>query len=364
MKIEPKYGRVYRDAHDAPAPEDRPEGHGRRADAGHARGRAAARRADASRSRRRCPDVNLDEILAALDADTRDYLHAAAQRRRRRRCGGNGGTLADGDPADRAHRARSPRRINKALATRRTNMRARDPQLLAGHRGARRQGRPGRRLRGRAPTPSSRRSPARTPTCAPRCASCRPRCGATQTDARQGRRGSPTSSARRCRTCGPSARALGPTLRAVRPFLRETTPIIRDELRPFTRAALPTVQRAAPGDARPGRPRRPTSRPRSRVINYLLNELAYNPPGAREEGYLFWFAWANHLGTTLFATQDAHGPIRRGLVVFGCSTASASSTRWRPSQPAAGHAGRPAQRPEPHGHLPERPRRGPGARDG
>ena len=28
------------------------------------------------------PDVNLDEILAALDADTRDYLRAAAQRRR------------------------------------------------------------------------------------------------------------------------------------------------------------------------------------------------------------------------------------------------------------------------------------------
>ena len=37
------------------------------------------------------PDVNLDEILATLDADTRDFLGAAAQRRRRRaRLGGQG----------------------------------------------------------------------------------------------------------------------------------------------------------------------------------------------------------------------------------------------------------------------------------
>ena len=57
-------------------------------------------------------------------------------------------------------------------------------------------------------------------------------------------------------------------------------------------------------------------------LNRLLNMLAYNPPGETEEGYLFWFSWANHLAPTIFATQDAHGPIRHGLVVFGCQTAS------------------------------------------
>jgi phospholipid/cholesterol/gamma-HCH transport system substrate-binding protein len=55
-------------------------------------------------------------------------------------------------------------------------------------------------------------------------------------------------------------------------------------------------------------------------LNYLLNELAYNPPGETDEGFLFWFSWANHLAPTIFATQDAHGPIRHGLVVFGCQT--------------------------------------------
>ena len=55
------------------------------------------------------------------------------------------------------------------------------------------------------------------------------------------------------------------------------------------------------------------------MLNYLLNELAYNPPG-KEEGYLFWAAWANHAGATVFSTQDAHGPIRHGLVLASCST--------------------------------------------
>ena len=45
----------------------------------------------------------------------------------------------------------------------------------------------------------------------------------------------------------------------------------------------------------------------------LLNALAYNPPG-QEEGYLFWAAWLNHDGASIFVDQDAHGPIRRGLV--------------------------------------------------
>ena len=55
------------------------------------------------------------------------------------------------------------------------------------------------------------------------------------------------------------------------------------------------------------------------MLNYLLNELAYNPPG-KEEGYLFWAAWANHAGATVFSTQDAQGPIRHGLVLASCST--------------------------------------------
>jgi phospholipid/cholesterol/gamma-HCH transport system substrate-binding protein len=117
----------------------------------------------------------------------------------------------------------------------------------------------------------------------------------------------------------PGARALGPTLRQVRPFVRDTTPVIRDQIRPFTRAALPTVKQLRPAvnDLAAATPS--LSRVFD-VLNYALNEVAYNPPGRNNEGFLFWFAWINHLGPTVFSTQDAHGPIRRGLIVLSCNT--------------------------------------------
>ena len=123
----------------------------------------------------------------------------------------------------------------------------------------------------------------------------------------------------------PAARALGPALRDTRPFLTTTTPIIRDELRPFTRAALPTVRELRPA-LRDLAAATPDLTRTFKVVNALLNTLAYNPPGATEEGYLFWLSWANHLGATVFATQDAHGPIRHGIVVLGCQTAELLQT--------------------------------------
>jgi phospholipid/cholesterol/gamma-HCH transport system substrate-binding protein len=118
----------------------------------------------------------------------------------------------------------------------------------------------------------------------------------------------------------PGARALGPALRETRPFLTKTTPILRDQIRPFTRAALPTVKQLRPAmrDLAAAAPDLTRS---FKVLNALLNTLAYNPPGDREEGYLFWLSWANHTGMTVFGNQDAHGPIRRGLVVLSCNTA-------------------------------------------
>jgi phospholipid/cholesterol/gamma-HCH transport system substrate-binding protein len=117
----------------------------------------------------------------------------------------------------------------------------------------------------------------------------------------------------------PGARALGPSLRATRPFLRESTPVIRDELRPFARAALPAVTQLRPA-MRDLAAAAPDLDRVFKVVNYALNELAYNPPGATNEGYLFWFSWANHIGDTVFSTQDAQGPIRRGLIVLSCQT--------------------------------------------
>ena len=55
------------------------------------------------------------------------------------------------------------------------------------------------------------------------------------------------------------------------------------------------------------------------VLNTLFNTIAYNPPG-KEEGFLYWLGWANHLGASIFSAQDAHGPLRRGLIYGSCAS--------------------------------------------
>lgn len=114
----------------------------------------------------------------------------------------------------------------------------------------------------------------------------------------------------------PFARELAPALRKTRPFFDETTPIIRDQIRPFARDVQPTVRdlRAATNDLAVVTPRLARS---FGVLNRFFNALAYDPPGDREP-FLFWAAWGAHAGATLFNLQDAHGPIRRGIVLVSC----------------------------------------------
>ena len=42
------------------------------------------------------------------------------------------------------------------------------------------------------------------------------------------------------------------------------------------------------------------------VLNYVVNEMGYNPPGP-EEGYLFWTAWFFHNADSILSIEDAHG---------------------------------------------------------
>jgi phospholipid/cholesterol/gamma-HCH transport system substrate-binding protein len=116
----------------------------------------------------------------------------------------------------------------------------------------------------------------------------------------------------------PGARALGPSLAATRPFLKQTTPVIQNQLRPFSRAAQPTVHqlRIAAHHLLPVAPRLTRT---ARFLNVLLNELAYDPPGP-EQGFLYWAAWLNHAGASIFSTQDAHGVVRRGLFITDCTS--------------------------------------------
>jgi phospholipid/cholesterol/gamma-HCH transport system substrate-binding protein len=262
------------------------------------------------------PDVNLDEVLAALDADTRDYLKLLLN---------DGGTALKGNGRALARTirrieptARLSRRVNEALAQRRANIKRaiHNFSLVTAELGS----------KDDQVANFVQSSNAVFASLASQDASLRDTVrqlpsSLTVTKTTLGKAKAladqlgPTLEALR-----PSARNLGPTLRAVRPFVRQTTPIIRDELRPFSREALPTVAQLRPA-MRDLAAVTPNLTKTFKSINYLFNELAYNPPGNTDEGYLFWLSWANHLAPTVFATQDAHGPIRHGLVVFGCQTA-------------------------------------------
>ena len=262
------------------------------------------------------PDVNLDEILASLDGDTRDYLRILL---------GDGSLALKGNGRAFAQTirrieptARYARAVNEKLATRRRNIRrvVHNFSLLMEELGT----------KDRQVADFVESSNAVFSILASQDANLQETLrllpGAldeTQTTLakvdRLARVLGPTLEDLR-----PGARALGPALRETRPFLTKTTPVLRDQIRPFTRAALPTVKQLRPAlsDLAAATPDLTRS---FKVVNALLNTLAYNPPGSSEEGYLFWLSWANHTGMTVFGNQDAHGPIRHGLIVLSCETA-------------------------------------------
>ena len=151
----------------------------------------------------------------------------------------------------------------------------------------------------------------------------------------------------------PGARALGPSLRQTRPFLRATTPAIRDQIRPFARDVRPTVRdlRRTAADVSVVTPRFTNT---FRVLNAFLDTLAHNPRGG-EEGFLFWLSWLNHAGASIFGQSDAHGIVRRGLVLVSCSCAQHAQPGGAPEQPAAGRHHRAHQPARGADHLPQQP---------
>lgn len=266
------------------------------------------------------PDVKFEEILASLDADTRDYLRLLIQ-------GAGGGLDGAGDDLAKTFKrfepgARELRRITTALEDRRTNIRRsinnlrevveavaeKDTQLTqlidSSNAVFRSFANQDRSLRSALQQlPPTLRQTNRT---------------LDRVDALARVMGPALNDLR------PTARALGPTLRRVRPFVRETTPIVRDQLRPFARDVQPTVRALRPA-ARDLAQVTPDLVETFRVVNYLFNTIAYNPPGD-QEGYLFWAGWANHLGALVFSTQDAQGPIRRGTIIISCASARVLDT--------------------------------------
>ena len=272
------------------------------------------------------PDVNLDEVLEALDGDTRAYLRTLLV---------SGGEALNGNGRNLGKLLgslgpinRSLARLNREVATRRQNLAnlIHNLNILTGRLGD------------------------EAPEIAALIDSSNSALGAIASQDANVQRATALlpGTLRDTRTTLSSvdemAKVLGPTFRDLRPFARRldeinkttrnlaktATPALRDEIRPFVRSARAPVRDLGPA-AQSLATATPDLTTVASKINRLGNMAAFNPNGAegcpggvcpagRDEGYLYWAAWLAHNGNSVFSIQDAHGLLRRIYFTAPCET--------------------------------------------
>lgn len=126
---------------------------------------------------------------------------------------------------------------------------------------------------------------------------------------------------------------LGPTLTALTPATRRT-PRALDAAQPVVDASIPLLRRQVRplvGKALPLAPQlRPSIRRLTAVtpaltrafasLRYFTNELVHD--AGKDRGYLFWMAWLAHNTASVLSTRDANGAVDRGLMILSCETVS------------------------------------------
>jgi phospholipid/cholesterol/gamma-HCH transport system substrate-binding protein len=282
------------------------------------------------------PDVNLDEILAALDGDTRSYLRMLL-------VGAGEGLNGRGKDLGKLLGSLGPinrglARLNTEVAKRKENLAnlIHNMNILWG-----RVGQDGSGIRRLIEASNSALSAISTNNSD----------DLQRTAALLG----PTLQTTRVALANTNdlATVLGPTLRSLRPFVRKLKSVnesggvlaqttlgpVKNEIRPFVRNARQPVR-----NLRPAAKNLVAATPRLTVLagklNTLFNMAAYNPKcgvggcqttydnnGAdapltpnRDEGYLYWLGWLSHIGNSTFQSQDAHGLYRHiYLTVTPCT---------------------------------------------
>jgi phospholipid/cholesterol/gamma-HCH transport system substrate-binding protein len=273
------------------------------------------------------PDVDADEILSALDADTRDYLVLLIN-------GAGGGLRGRGEDLREVFRRLGPlhrdlRRLNTAVAERRRNL----ARLIHDYGGT--VDELGKRDRDLTTLVASAsrvfdslaREEDNISLAVRRLPGTLDQVERTlQRVDTLGEVMPPGLEAMR-----PAVRQLHETNLQVRPLAEEATPILRDRIRPFVREARPFLRQVRPA-ARGLAKASPDLRESFHELNRFFNMGAYNPGGRegltgdfdtdrrRDEGLLFWLAWTTQNGVSVFSTADAAGPFRRIILSATCST--------------------------------------------
>jgi phospholipid/cholesterol/gamma-HCH transport system substrate-binding protein len=133
----------------------------------------------------------------------------------------------------------------------------------------------------------------------------------------------------------PAFRQLDDTNKAVLPAVKEGAPILKNQVRPFARAARPFTSNLGQS-AKNLSGAAPQLTATFHELNRLFNIGAHNENGregltgniakdrARDEGYLYWLAWTAQNTVSMFSTSDANGPYRRFyLGGLGCGSLKA-----------------------------------------
>jgi phospholipid/cholesterol/gamma-HCH transport system substrate-binding protein len=271
------------------------------------------------------PDTNLDQILAALDSDTRGYLQMLL-------VGGGEGLAGRGKDLGELLKSLGPinrglARLNSEVAKRKDNLAnlIHNMNILFGRVGEDDQGivqfvQASNSALGAIASQDldvRRATGLLGPTLK------ESRVALTETDKLAGVLGPALNKLR------PFARKLKPINDSLGRLARDTTSDIKTKIRPFVRSAQVPVRNLRPAsqnlaDAAP---------PLTNVfqkLNKLGNMAAYNPNGAesagtpnRDEGYLYWLGWLGHVGNSTFQSQDAHGVYRRLYLTVTCESAAA-----------------------------------------
>ena len=268
------------------------------------------------------PDVNPDEVLGILDSDTRDYLKLLVN-------GAGKGLKGRGNDLQEVFARFEPThrdlaRVNSQVALRRKNLRrlihslrllntelAEAPEDISTLIGSSQ-----RVLSAFAQEESAISAAVRN----------LPGALSQTTDTL-------TSVEAMARILGPAAESLRPVAarleganEATRELANEITPVLQKDIRPFVRAARP-VLRDIKSPAADLAKATPDLTGTFKRLNTLFNLIGFNPGGAeapsigaRQEGYLFWIAWVNHMALNLFSTSDAHGTFRPTTVGAPCAT--------------------------------------------
>jgi phospholipid/cholesterol/gamma-HCH transport system substrate-binding protein len=129
---------------------------------------------------------------------------------------------------------------------------------------------------------------------------------------------------------GPTATALIPTVHHLPQTLRGTQTLLRgaallplNQVPKFEAAILP-LSRYLGGISGGLSKAVPALTSSFKVLDYITNELGYDP-GGKNPGFLYWFAWFAHNADSFLSTSDANGPTWRGLLLTTCPSLSTFS---------------------------------------